>query len=158
MGSNYSTFEKKSSPDQEPISPKRKSLLAWERVENMIKSKSSSTSSDPDATLTRNKSSMLRKLMRNNFEKDNSPVPSPKLDPNTDPDSNFDYEIVLRPKNQEFSTNSLPNPKPSISPNPKPSISHLARRRSDTPDLSLTPERSPANSKLDLKSVQNGVF
>ena len=118
----------------------------------MIKSKSSSTSSDPDATLTRNastKSSMLRKLMRNNFEKDNSPVPSPKLDPNMDPDSN-DYEIVLRPKNQEFSTNSLPNPKPSIS--------HLARRRSDTPDLSLTPERSPANSKLDLKSVQNGVF
>ena len=116
----------------------------------MIKSKSSSTSSDPDATLTRNKSSMLRKLMRNNFEKDNSPVPSPKLDPNTDPDSNSDYEIVLRPKNPEFSTNSLPNPKPSIS--------HLARRRSDTPDLSLTPERSPANSKLDLKSVQNGVF
>ena len=119
----------------------------------MIKSKSSSTSSDPDATLTRNastKSSMLRKLMRNNFEKDNSPVPSPKLDPNTDPDSNIDYEIVLRPKNQEFSTNSLPNPKPSIS--------HLARRRSDTPDLSVTPERSPANSKLDLKSVQNGVF
>ena len=119
----------------------------------MIKSKSSSISSDPDATLTRNsstKSSMLRKLMRNNFEKDNSPVPSPKLDPNTDPDSNFDYEIVLRPKHQEFSTNSLPNPKPSVS--------HLARRRSDTPDLSLTPERSPANSKLDLKSVKNGVF
>ena len=33
--------------------------------------------------------------MKNNFEKDNSPVPSPKLDPNADPDSNFDWILLV---------------------------------------------------------------